>query len=118
AGNAAAKDLICVPVADGASSCLLSGLNQNTISDGVVATAILTLSPQTAANSAVVSVTGAASSSNDGLPIGVDASGSAVTLVSSAPPVAPPAADPSAPSDPVPPAPPANPVLAGLTCSQ
>jgi Cohesin domain len=130
AGNAAAKDLTCVQVADGTAACLLAGLNQNVISDGVIATAVLTLSPQTAASSEIVSVTGTASSSGDGLPVGVDASGSAVTLVSPAPSVTPPSA-PSVPSDPIPPpapepvapppeappAPPSRPAVARLTCS-
>ena len=133
-GNASAKDLTCVPVADGTAACMLSGLNQNAISDGVVATAVLTLSPQTVASSEIVSVTGAASSSGEGLPIDVDASGSAVTLVSSAPsvpsdpapsepvpsdPVPQPPSDPSvAPPPSAPPAPSVQPVVTGLTCAQ
>ena len=83
ASDAAAKVLNCVS-STGRYTCLISGLNQAAIGDGVVATAVLAFSPTTTAKSSAISFGGLSGSSAGGSAMNLGAAGSTVTIVQSA----------------------------------
>ena len=80
AATAAGKTLSCNNVS-GSTTCLIWGLNSNTISSGVVATVTLTVSASTLQTSSIVQVLNSVASSASGVAISSTASGATVTIV-------------------------------------
>jgi len=79
AAAAAGKSLSCAGTS-GSYTCLLAGLNANTIPDGVAAIVTLTISPGTAATT--IGVAGALGASTGGSAIAITATGSSITTSS------------------------------------
>jgi Cohesin domain len=80
AATSATKNLECNSISAGSYACILTGLNQNAMSDGVVANLVLTLSSTTLATSSTVSVTEPSSSDPNGNTLATAASGSTVMV--------------------------------------
>src|SRR5579871_734288 len=78
-GTAASKSLTCNNTA-GNSSCVLWGLNNNTISSGVIATVTLTISPSTLSTASSVSLLSSTASSAAGSTITSSNSSGVVTI--------------------------------------
>ncbi|HVN04452.1 MAG TPA: putative Ig domain-containing protein [Bryobacteraceae bacterium] len=81
AATAAVKLVYCTNSA-GSDLCLLTGINVNTISNGVVAVVTLTLSPSAAGNLSI-GVTGALATSATGSGITTTSSGGSITVTTS-----------------------------------
>lgn len=78
--TAAGKNLNCSSASAGQYTCLLTGLNQAVISDGVIANLALTLSSTTLSNSSTVTVTGPLTSDPSGGSLATTAAGSTVSI--------------------------------------
>ena len=79
--DSAAKNLFCNSTAAGRHHCLVVGHNQSLVTNGVVATAILTVAGNTTNNSSAVSVTTSRSSTPDGYDGPVSGTTGVVTIV-------------------------------------
>src|SRR5581483_3652775 len=79
-GSSASKTLGCNSNANGQYSCLISGMNQNLISDGVVGTVVLAVSSSTASASSAVSIVTALGSGPNGTSQAITGSGSTVAI--------------------------------------
>ena len=80
AAEAAGKSVKCSR-ALGSNVCLVSGPNRNTLADGVVAKATLTVSGTTSTTSSPVALTGAIGADGDGGRIAVSATNGTVRIV-------------------------------------
>jgi len=79
AATAAGKSVSC-SAGSGTSSCILFGLNQNTMSSGVIATITLGVSSSTSDSSSVVQITQPSASDASGNLMAVTASGGTVSI--------------------------------------
>lgn len=79
--TAAAKQLSCSNPAAGRYVCLVSGLNQDVIPDGVLATAVLNIASTSTSTSSNVGVGAPSATDPNGVSISTTATGSAVTIV-------------------------------------
>ena len=77
--TAAGKSIQC-GVGAGMTTCLMVGLNRNTIPAGVLATLTLAIPPDSSANSAIVKLSGVAATSVDGDGILATGNGNVVTI--------------------------------------
>ena len=87
AATGAGKSLTCNAAASGQYTCLASGLNTTTISDGTLATATFTVSGATTAASSVINLLSASAASGAGAAIDASGSGATITINGQPPPV-------------------------------
>lgn len=78
--SAAAKQLSCSNPAAGRYVCLVSGLNQDIIPDGVLATAVLNVASTSTSTSSSVGVGAPSATDPNGISISTTATGSTVTI--------------------------------------
>jgi len=78
--TSAAKQLLCSNPAAGQFVCLISGLNQNVIPDGVLATAVLNVASTSTSTSSNVGISVASATDPGGASIATAATGSRVTI--------------------------------------
>ena len=80
AASAASKSVSCNNTIPGVSTCVIYGVNSNTIANGTVATVSLTIAGSTTDTSSIILVSGGAAASLGGSAVSTSASGNTVTI--------------------------------------
>jgi len=76
----AGKTVSCNQLTPGSINCIVFGLNQSSMANGMVAVAAVTIAPGTTSTSSVIAMANAVASTGTGLPLTATATGSIVTI--------------------------------------